>query len=902
MYEPISPYPELSRDFLHSLPVLMVYAESPVESHIIGATDNLSLKPTEEELAENTEREEHSILLLKEIRRQLEREGFAVQELKGYTDCFDLSSQQHFSAFIFVLPSSGHRNAQSRIYELLDTAISQIRCYGEKVPIFLYGRQKDYQLLSENINRNTTGFIHYGEETVEFISRYISREARNYLQTILPAFFRNLMEYVYNGSYSWHCPGHSGGTAFLKSPVGRVFHQFFGENLLRADVCNAVEHLGQLLGHTGLIGLSERNAAHVFHADRLYFVTNGTSTSNKIVAHAHIAYGNIVLVDRNCHQSILHAIIQTGAIPIFLWPSRNAYGIVGPIPQESFRRQSIETSIRESPLVRALACKVGQKAKKTRPNIPNNRGLIQELQEEQQEEQIQAYITQLVDQGPKAMILTQSTYDGILYNTELIKEQLDGYIPILHFDEAWIPHATFHEFYFAMHAMGPNRPAPKYSTVYSTQSTHKLLAGLSQASQILVQNASSVVTDPSPLEASFLMYTSTSPQYSILASLDVTAAMMSGSCGRAIVEEALIEALSFRQALRKYGENLGAGTWWFCDWGPPYFNSSNPCPDNPCPKWNPAEELYQRPQHEPQSGALQYKNQWQEEWLLEPGQPWHGFRQNSAQDRSFNMLDPLKCTLLTPGLGEDGRLQENGIPAVVVGRYLQENGIIVEKTGLYSIFVMFTIGITKGRWKSLLSALKRFKADYDTQQSLWQSMPELCRQYPKYAALNICELCQMLHEYYQNNCIVEQTHRAYSRPLSVCTTPNEAYQYFIRGEYERLNIKQIAGRTCASMISIYPPGIPLVFPGEVISKEIQHYLSCIQQQQAEFPGFEIHIHGVNSVSQLQKRANDVPNQAPAWHSDTLGLETSGLDTLSLKTWDLNAWEVNVLKENLSSGT
>ena len=136
--------------------------------------------------------------------------------------------------------------------------------------------------------------------------------------------------------YSWHCPGHSGGVAFLKSPVGQMFHQFFGENMLRADVCNAVDELGQLLDHTGPVAESELNAARIFHADHCFFVTNGTSTSNKVVWHANVAAGDVVVVDRNCHKSILHAITMTGAIPVFLRPTRNHLGIIGPIPLDEF--------------------------------------------------------------------------------------------------------------------------------------------------------------------------------------------------------------------------------------------------------------------------------------------------------------------------------------------------------------------------------------------------------------------------------------------------------------------------------------------------------------------------------------------------------------------------------------
>jgi arginine decarboxylase len=157
---------------------------------------------------------------------------------------------------------------------------------------------------------------------------------------VQPPFFKALLDYAEDGSYSWHCPGHSGGVAFLKSPVGQMFHQFFGENMLRADVCNAVEELGQLLDHTGAGGESERNAARIFNADHCFFVTNGTSTSNKMVWHHTVAPGDVVVVDRNCHKSILHAIIMTGAIPVFLKPTRNHYGIIGPIPKERVRARS----------------------------------------------------------------------------------------------------------------------------------------------------------------------------------------------------------------------------------------------------------------------------------------------------------------------------------------------------------------------------------------------------------------------------------------------------------------------------------------------------------------------------------------------------------------------------------
>ena len=260
------------------------------------------------------------------------------------------------------------------------------------------------------------------EDTPEFVARHIIREARSYLDGVAPPFFSALVDYAQDGSYSWHCPGHSGGVAFLKSPVGRMFHQFFGENMLRADVCNAVDELGQLLDHTGPVAASERNAARIFNADHCFFVTNGTSTSNKMVWHHTVAPGDVVVVDRNCHKSILHAIIMTGSIPVFLRPTRNHYGIIGPIPQGEFApRRSRRRS-------RPTLCSPAVDPKSVKPRI---------------------------------LTLTQSTYDGVLYNTETIKHALDGYIDTLHFDEAWLPHAAFHTFYGPFHSMGKKPPAPQ---------------------------------------------------------------------------------------------------------------------------------------------------------------------------------------------------------------------------------------------------------------------------------------------------------------------------------------------------------------------------------------------------------------------------------------------------------
>ncbi|MDR0458567.1 MAG: aminotransferase class I/II-fold pyridoxal phosphate-dependent enzyme, partial [Burkholderiaceae bacterium] len=568
---------------------------------------------------------------------------------------------------------------------------------------------------------------------------------------------------------------------FLKSPIGQMYHQFYGENMLRADVCNAVEELGQLLDHDGAIGESERNAARIFNADNCFFVTNGTSTSNKIVWHHTVAPGDVVLVDRNCHKSVLHAIVMTGAVPVFLKPTRNHYGIIGPIPKSEFEPQAIKAKIRANPLLKDVDA----------------------------------------DQVcPRVLTLTQSTYDGVLYNTETIKAMLDGYVDNLHFDEAWLPHAAFHPFYGTYHAMGKKRARPRQSVVYSTQSIHKLLAGISQASQVLVQDSQTVKLDRYLFNEAYLMHTSTSPQYSIIASCDVAAAMMEPPGGTAMVEESLLEALDFRRAMRKVDQDFGDNDWWFKVWGP--------------------EKLAE-------TGIGRA-----DDWIIKNGsaksKSWHGFGKLAP---GFNMLDPIKSTIVTPGLNLDGRFDKTGIPASIVSKFLAEHGVVVEKTGLYSFFIMFTIGITKGRWNTLLTALQQFKDDYDRNHPMWRIMPEFCQQHRRYERMGLRDLCQHVHELYARYDIARLTTDMYLSDLTPAMRPADAYACIARRQVERVEIDQLEGRITTSLITPYPPGIPLLIPGEVFNRKIVDYLKFARDFALICPGFETDIHGLVEVQDEQ---------------------------------------------------
>src|SRR6186713_794459 len=713
--------------------------------------------------------ENTSGLGIRALAQAIESEGFEVLGVTSYGDLSQFAQQQsRASAFILSIDDEEFSPGPD-----LDPAVLNLRQFIEEVrrknlevPIYVYGETKTSRHIPNDILRELHGFIHMYEDTPEFMARHIIREAKSYLEGIQPPFFKALLDYAEDGSYSWHCPGHSGGVAFLKSPVGQMFHQFFGENLLRADVCYSVDELGQLLDHSGAVAASERNAARIFNTDELFFVTNGTSTSNKMVWHATVAPGDIVVVDRNCHKSVLHAITMTGAIPVFLTPTRNNMGLIGPIPMEEFRWENIEKKIRAHPFAREV---------KTKPRI---------------------------------LTLTQSTYDGVLYNADTIKDLLSTKIDTLHFDEAWLPHAAFHDFYRGMHAIGKDRPRSKDALIFATQSTHKLLAALSQASQILVQYSETRQLDRYRFNEAYLMHSSTSPQYAIIASCDVAAAMMEPPGGTALVEESIIEALDFRRAMRKVDEEYG-DSWWFKVWGPDKLADDG-------------------------VGS-------REDWMLRANERWHGFGELAE---GFNMLDPIKATVLTPGLDVDGDFADPGIPAVIVTKYLAEHGIIVEKTGLYSFFIMFTIGITKGRWNSLVTELQQFKDDYDNNRPIWRILPEFVGKYPQYEKVGLRDLCTQIHGVYKTNDIARLTTEMYLSNMEPAMRPADAWARLAHREIDRVEIDQLEGRITSVLLTPYPPGIPLLIPGERFNATIVRYLKFAKSFNQKFPGFDTDIHGL----------------------------------------------------------
>ncbi|MCA1371786.1 arginine/lysine/ornithine decarboxylase [Bradyrhizobium sp. BRP14] len=706
---------------------------------------------------------------MRSLAEAIEREGFRVVAGVTYEDARRLVHVFNTES-CWLVSVDGAEDSATR-WDVLAEVLSAKRSKNDRLPIFLFGDDTTAEMVPANVLRHANAFMRLFEDSPEFMARAIVRAAQNYLDRLSPPMFKALMEYTLHGAYSWHTPGHGGGVAFRKSPVGQLFYTFFGENTLRSDISVSVGSVGSLLDHVGPIAEGERNAARIFGADETLFVVGGTSTANKIVWHGMVSRGDLVLCDRNCHKSILHSLIMTGATPIYLTPSRNGLGIIGPISKDQFTPEAIAQKIAGSPFA-------------AEPN-----GKV------------------------RLMVVTNSTYDGLCYNVDGIKASLGDAVEILHFDEAWYAYANFHQFYDGYHAISSVQPArSQHAITFATQSTHKLLAAFSQASMIHVQHAETKRLDITRFNEAFMMHTSTSPQYGIIASCDVAAAMMEQPAGRALVQETLDEAISFRRAMNSTRKQM-AGSWWFDVWEP--------------------------------SVAEETPSDSKAEWLLKPGDAWHGFE---GLAENHVMVDPIKVTILSPGLSAAGSMHEHGIPAAVVTKFLSSRRIEIEKTGLYSFLVLFSMGITRGKWSTLVTELMNFKDLYDANAPLTRALPALAATHPEaYGAMGLQDLCKQIHEVYRKDNVPKAQREMYTVLPEMALRPADAYNHLVKGRVESVDIDDLMGRTLAVMIVPYPPGIPLIMPGERITaatKSIQDYLIYARAFDRKFPGFETDIHGL----------------------------------------------------------
>lgn len=627
----------------------------------------------------------------------------------------------------------------------------QIHDFNEYLPVFAFSSSNSvtdatFQQLSLNVE-----FFEYEISNAADIAVTISQKVEEYEKAVTPPLTRALINFAKEGKYTFCTPGHMSGTAFQHSPIGALFYDFFGANTFKADVSVSVGELGSLLDHSGPHRDAEKYIAETFNADRSYIVTNGTSTANKIIGLYSAPAGSTVLIDRNCHKSLTHLMMMSNVIPIYLRPTRNAYGILGGIPQSEFKHETIEKRVKET------------------PNAT----------------------------WPVHAVVTNSTYDGLFYNTGFIKNTLD--VKSIHFDSAWVPYTNFSPIYQGLAGMSGGRTEGK--VIYETQSTHKLLAAFSQASMIHVKGEINEAT----FNEAFMMHTSTSPFYPIVASTETAAAMMRGNVGRRLIDESIDRAIRFRKEIKRLREE--SDSWFFDVWQPENIGTK-------------------------------------ECWELKPEDKWHGFR-NIDQEHMY--LDPIKVTLLTPGLNGDGTMAERGIPASIVSKYLDDRGVIVEKTGPYNLLFLFSFGIDNTKAMGLLRELCNFRRDYDRNLEIKEAIPSLYKKDPSfYDGMRLQELAQGIHKLIVEHDLPNMMFHAFETLPKMVMTPFEAFQRELNGEVEEVRIQDMQDKVNANMILPYPPGVPLVMPGEMLTADnraVLDFMLMLCEIGEYFPGFETDIHG-----------------------------------------------------------
>jgi arginine decarboxylase len=354
----------------------------------------------------------------------------------------------------------GSRALQMSALEL----VQRITRFRPELDVYiLIARAQEDEVVDSLFSEAVDGYFYREERDYRGMYRILSAQLQERSDT---PFYDALKSYVLMAKDAWHTPGHSSGDSLRDSPWVSDFYEFMGEHVFDADLSVSVPMLDSLMEPTGVILEAQKLAAKAFGARRTFFATNGTSTGNKVIFQTLIAPGEKLLLDRNCHKSVHHGVVLSGAHPIYLDSSVNkTYGIFGPIPKKT--------------LMRAI------------------------------EEHADA----------EALVLTSCTYDGLRYDLAPIVHAAHAKGIKVVVDEAWYGFARFHPAF---------RPTALESGAdYATQSTHKVLSAFSQASMVHVNDPD---FNEHIFRENFNMHTSTSPQYSMIASLDVARkqAMMEG--------------------------------------------------------------------------------------------------------------------------------------------------------------------------------------------------------------------------------------------------------------------------------------------------------------------------------------------------------------------------------------
>jgi arginine decarboxylase len=531
----------------------------------------------------------------------------------------------------------------------------------------LIAQEQEDEVVDALFSETVDGYFYREERDYRGIYRILNAQLQEKART---PFYDQLKHYVLMAKDAWHTPGHSSGDSLRDSPWVSDFYEFIGEHLFRADLSVSVPMLDSLMEPTGVIAEAQKIAAKAFGARRTFFATNGTSTANKVIFQTLLAPGNKLLLDRNCHKSVHHGVVLSGAHPIYLDSSVNKkFNVYGPVP-----KQTLFKAIEEHP-------------------------------------------------DAQALILTNCTYDGLRYDLPPIIQAAHAKGIKVIIDEAWYGFARFHP------AFRPT--ALEAGADYATQSTHKVLSAFSQSSMIHVNDPD---FNEHLFRENFNMHTSTSPQYSMIASLDVAR------------KQIMLEGYKLLSRTLELAKELRA-----------QINAT---------------------------GAFQVL----ELADLLPDE----IKQDNIR------LDPTKVTV---DISRCGFTVEE-----LIQELFERFNIQVEKSTFNTLTLLLTIGTTRSKVSRLYDALMRIARENRAPQRLYQTA-----EIPRFTELKYL--------------------------------PRDAF--YCGGELMPLLDEQdkvnpnLNGRISADQITPYPPGIPVLVPGQVVTQGITQYLVSMLRSQKH-----IEVHGI----------------------------------------------------------
>jgi arginine decarboxylase len=553
---------------------------------------------------------------------------------------------------LYTLGSNSKKKLQMSALEL----VQRITRFRPELDVYIViAQEKEDDVVDALFAESVDGYFYREERDYRGMYRILNAQIQERART---PFYDQLKNYVWMAKDQWHTPGHSSGESLRASPWVNDFYEFMGEHVFDADLSVSVPMLDSLMEPKGVIGEAQAMAAKAFGARRTFFATNGTSTANKVIFQTLLAPGEKLLLDRNCHKSVHHGVVLSGAHPVYMDSALNRkYGLYGPVPKKSILRE-----IRRHP-------------------------------------------------DAQALILTSCTYDGLRYDLAPIVEAAHARGIKVIIDEAWYGFARFHP------AFRPT--ALEAGADYATQSTHKVLSAFSQASMIHVN-------DPDFREhlfrENFNMHTSTSPQYGLIASLDVAR------------KQAVME-----------GYKLLARTLDLANEVKTLINST---------------KVFR---------VLELDDLLPEE-----------VRHDGIK------LDPTKVTIDISGCGYTVEDLQKAL--------FERFNIQVEKSTFNTLTLLLTIGTTRSKVSRLYDALMRIAREGHAPRRLVQT-PEI----PAFTKLRFL-------------------------PRDAYYCGGELIPVF--DERERVN-RRLAGRVAADQIVPYPPGIPVLVPGQLITKSIVDYLGAL---------------------------------------------------------------------------